>query len=120
MRKISGRLGSVLESRNAAATGIAMTLPFGILFFGAVNNIPPFDGRLDPYLASGGFITDLLVVILGASLLLLPVALVLNVLAIIKRRKGKTDVTGLTFNVSLSISLFLIIAMIIIDYLTGH
>ena len=116
MRKSSGWLGSILESRNAAATGILLTLPFGVLFFGAINNIPPFNGNF----ASVGIMSALPAVLAGTSLLLLPVALVLNVLAILNRRKGSDDVTGLTFNVALSIVLFLFIAFLIIEFVTGR
>lgn len=120
MRKKSGRFDSILESRNAAATGILMTMPFGVLFFGAVNNIPPFNGMLDPYPASGGIFTLLPVLILGTSLLLLPLALALNVLSVLKRRKGEDDITGLTFNLSLSVILILVIAVFIIELITGQ
>ena len=117
MRKKSGWLVSILESRNAAATGILMTMPFAVLFFGAVNNIPPFNGMLDPYFASGGIMKVLPVVLLGTSLLLLPLALALNVLAVLKRRKGKEDVTGLTFNLTLSVMILLVIAVLIIEFI---
>lgn len=120
MRKKSGRFDSIVESRNAAATGILLTLPFGVLFFGAVNNIPPFNGMLDPYLVPGGLVNILLEILLGTSLLMLPLALVLNVLAILKRRKGDDDVTGLTFNLSLSVIILLVIAVLIIEFITGQ
>ena len=116
MRKNIGRLGSILESRNAAATGILLTLPFGVLFFGAINNIPPFNGMF----TSGGVMDLLLEVFAGTSLLLLPVALALNVLAILKRRKGSDDVTGLTFNVALSITLSFFIVALIVEFLSGQ
>lgn len=120
MRKKSGWLDSILESRNAAATGILMTMPFAFLFFGSVSHIPPFNGMLDPYLASGGIMRVLPIVLLGTSLLLLPLALALNVLAILKRRKGSDDVTGLTFNLSLSVILVFVIAVFIIEFITGQ
>lgn len=119
MRKKSGRLDPILESRNAAATGILMTMPFAVLFFGPINDIPPFDGMLDPYLAPGGIMRFLLVVLLGTSLLLLPLALTVNVLAILKRRQGSEDVTGLTFNLSLSAILILFISVFIIELISG-
>ncbi len=120
MGKKSGRLDYILESRNAAATGIMLTMPFGILFFGVINNIPPFNGMLDPYFASGGILRALPVVLLGTSLLLLPLALTVNVLAILKRRKDSEDVTGLTFNLSLSVILILVITVFVIEFISDQ
>lgn len=120
MRKKSGWFDSILESRNAAATGILMTMPFAFLFFGSVNHIPPFNGTLDQYFASGSILRVLPVVLLGTSLLLLPLALALNIIAILKRRKGEDDVAGLTFNLSLSAILVLVISVFIIEFITGQ
>lgn len=116
MRRKSESHAVILESRNAAAAGILMTLPFALMVFASANKLPPFNGMLDQYLAAGGIMRVLLVGMIGVSLLLLPFALALNVLAVFRRRKSGSDVTGLTLNVFLAATLVLVIVGLIVEF----